>query len=508
MTHFTLDTPPISLFWDAVRHTPDHGAACEYDAGGRMCGRISYSALAERVKSLAAELASRFPVGTRIGLAAPNTIDHLAAWLAIQSAGMVWVPLNPNNGRETNAKAIARAKPALILASTEQAATLSGLSKAIGAIPASLRPAPGFEPVLRTASDTMAIKFTGGSTGEPKGVIQSNRSVMANIINMAERYPASGPVVFLACAPLTHGASHFILPTLASGGRLVLTHKPDPSLLLRLMSEEAVTDSFMPPTLLGRLATMSDRPVRAPALRRIIYGAAPLPVEQYQRARRAFGDRIAGLYGQTEAPMTIAAINEAEMANPALQASVGRAGRLSTIGVVDKEGRPAGRGETGEIVVRGPLVMDGYLDDPERTASTLRRGWLHTGDLGHIDADGYVFLTGRASDMIISGGFNIHPAEVELALAGLPGVDEVCAFAMPDPQWGERLEVAITAMPGHHPNPQVLTGLARDLLGPVKTPKAVHVIARMPRNPVGKVTRSAVRGVVYPSPAESGTASS
>ncbi len=508
MNKLSLSTHPVSLFWDSARRNPDHGAASEYDASGRMCGRISYSALAERVKSLSSHLAARFPAGTRIALAAPNTIDHLTAWLAIQSAGMVWVPLNPNNGPATNRKAIEKARPALVLASEDQITALEGLCQTIEPIPSALRPAPGFEPVAQEPHDTMAIKFTGGSTGEPKGVIQSNRSVMANIINMAERFPVSGPIVFLACAPLTHGASHFILPTLASGGRLVLTHKPDPSLLVRLIVEEAITDSFMPPTLLSRLSTMVDLPVRAPALRRIIYGAAPLPVEQYLRAQRTFGDRIAGLYGQTEAPMTISAITETELADPSLTASAGRAGKLSTLTIVDKEGRPAGPGETGEIVVSGPLLMDGYLDDPERSASTIRRGRLHTGDLGHLDQRGYLFITGRASEMIISGGFNIHPAEVETALASLPGVDEVCVFGVPDAQWGERLEAVITRQRGHHPNPEVLTSLARDLLGPVKTPKAIHVVARLPRNPVGKVTRSAIRNLIYPEPPESGTLSS
>lgn len=504
MSELSLSTQPVSLFWSAARRVPDHGAAAEYDASGRMCARISYSALAARVQSLAAHLAGRFVPGTRIALAAPNTIDHLAAWLAIQGAGLVWVPLNPSNGPQTNRKAIEKARPALVLASEDQRGALAGDCDIIEPIPEVLRPAPGFEPVARTAFDTMAIKFTGGSTGEPKGVIQSNRSVMANIINMAERFPATGPVVFLACAPLTHGASHFILPTLASGGRLVLTHKPDPNLLMRLITEEAVTDSFMPPTLLARLSGLSPDPVKAPALRRIIYGAAPLPVEQYLRAQRTFGNRVAGLYGQTEAPMTIAAITEAELADPALMNSVGRAGKLSTLAVVDNEGRPCGEGQPGEIVVRGPLLMDGYLDDTGRTASTLRRGWLHTGDLGHIDDRGYVFITGRASDMIISGGFNIHPAEVESALASLPGVDEVCAFGVPDGQWGERMEVAVTSMRGFYLQPDTLAGLARDILGPVKTPKAIHVVERLPRNPVGKITRAAVRNLVYPPAAESG----
>ncbi|GGH07464.1 AMP-dependent acyl-CoA synthetase [Glycocaulis albus] len=494
----TLSTHPVSLFWEAARRFPDHGAACEYDAEGRLIGRIGFYALSQRVRSLAAHLASRFAPGARIALSAPNTIDHVAAYLAIQSAGLVWVPLNPSNGPQLNAAAIGKAKPDLILAGPDEARILAPLAEGVETIPENLAPAPGFEPLVRKPEDTMAVKFTGGSTGEPKGVIQSNRSVMANIINMEERFGAQTKPVFLACSPLTHGASHFVLPTLARGGRLVLLHKAEPNLILRLLRDEAVTESFMAPTLIMRLCALVDRPIEAPALRRIIYGAAPMPADQLLRAQRSFGARIAGLYGQTEAPMTIAAITESELADPRLSNSVGKAGRLCEIAITGSEGEALRPGQTGEITVKGPLLMDGYLDDVSRTRDTLRGGWLHTGDLGHLDREGYLFITGRASDMLISGGYNIHPAEVEAALLTLPGVDEACAFAVPDPQWGERLEAAVTPLRGHSLDTSQLVLLARELLGPVKTPKAIHLLARLPRNPVGKVTRSSVRSVVYP----------
>lgn len=498
MTLQALSTHPVSLFWDAARQYPDRGAACEYDPEGRLVARIGFFALSERVRSLAAHLARRFPPGARIALSAPNTIDHVSAYLAIQSAGLVWVPLNPSNGPQLNAAALKKARPDLVLAGPAEAEVLRPFGPDVELIPAELPPAPGFEPVLRAPDDTMAIKFTGGSTGEPKGVVQSNRSVMANIINMEDRFGVEANPVFLACSPLTHGASHFVLPVLARGGRLVLVQKPDPNLIARLLRDEAVTGSFMAPTLILRLCALGDRPIDAPALKRIIYGAAPFPPEQLRRAQRAFGPRIAGLYGQTEAPMTIAAITESELSRPLLAKSVGKAGRVSEIAIVGSEGETLGPGQTGEIAVKGPLLMDGYLDDTVRSQSTLRRGWLHTGDLGHLDKKGYLFITGRASDMLISGGYNIHPAEVEAALLTLPGIDEVCAFAVPDPQWGERLEVAVTPVRGRTLDERQILSLARELLGPVKTPKAIHILPRLPRNPVGKVTRSSVRSIVYP----------
>lgn len=502
MSGLSLSTQPVSLFWDAVRNYPDHGAASEYDSDGRLVGRISFFGLSERVRSLAAMLAADHQPGERIALSAANTIDHVAAYLAIQSAGLVWVPLNPSNGPQLNSAALKKVKPARVLAGPAEAEALRALGVTVQAIPSDLRPAPGFEPVNRRPSDTMAIKFTGGSTGEPKGVIQSNTAVMANILNMEERYGQEAAPVFLACAPLTHGASHFVLPTLGQGGRLVLVHKPEANLILRLLRDEAVTTNFMTPTLILRLCALVDGPVKAPALKHIIYGAAPFPPEQLLRAQRVFGPRIAGLYGQTEAPMTIAAITGEELANPALNSSVGRPGRYSEIAIIDPDGSPLPAGQTGEIAVRGPLLMDGYLDDRARTESTIRRGWLHTGDLGHLGRNGYLYITGRASDMLISGGYNIHPAEVEAALLTLPGLDEVCAFGVPDPQWGERLEVAVTPYRNEKLDAELLAKLARELLGPVKTPKAIHILPRLPRNPVGKVTRSSVRNLIYPASGE------
>ncbi len=492
MTRFDLDTAPVSVFLDAVKRHRGREAACAFGPEGGI-ERISYAALHDDALARAASLAARFEPGARIALSAANTIEHLAAWLAIQLAGLVWVPINPNAGAAANAHALALAEPGLVIADEKTACALSveGDLERLEDHPGA---AHGFTPRLRSGEDTMAVKFTGGSTGAPKGVVQSCRAVAANMINMAERFAFDAGDVFLASAPLTHGSSHFVLPVLAAGGRLVLTAGADPDRLVDVMAMEGVTSGFMPPTLISRIAERAAaRGESFPALKRLIYGAAPFPEPALQRAQTILGPRIAGLYGQTEAPMTITTIDETTLAAPGMANCVGTPAPLSEVTIVGPDGGALAPGEEGEIAVSGPLLMDGYLDQPDKTAETIREGRLMTGDVGRLDETGRLWITGRASDMLISGGFNIHPAEVEAALSALDEVAEACAFGAPDADWGERLEALIVPADGAAPDLARLRAAVRERLGPVKTPKAFHIVDALPRNSLGKVVRAEIR---------------
>ena len=492
MSGFDLDTPPVSVFLDAVDRHPGREAACAFGPEGAV-ERISFAALRDDAFARAALLKARFEPGARVALCAANTIEHLSAWLAIQLAGLVWVPVNPNAGAAANEHALALADPALVLADAKAARALSHVCDPVPVEdhPGAVR---GFEPSLRSGRQTMAIKFTGGSTGAPKGVVQSCRAVAANMINMAERFPFEDADVFLASAPLTHGSSHFVLPVLGAGGRLVLTAGADADRLVDVMAMEAVTSGFMPPTLISRIAERAEaRGEALAALKRLIYGAAPFPEAALNRAHSRLGPRIAGLYGQTEAPMTITTIDEAALAEPGMAACVGYPAPLSEVSVLGGDDRPVAQGEEGEIAVAGPLLMDGYLDEPDKTAGTIREGKLMTGDVGRLDDQGRLWITGRASDMLISGGFNIHPAEVEAALTALEGVAEACAFGAPDADWGERLEALIVPADGAPPDLDAIRAAVRKRLGPVKTPKAIHVVEALPRNSLGKVVRAEIR---------------
>lgn len=487
-----LDTAPAADAVERLGRDPARIAAVCYDAEARKTVEITAGRLLTAAHSAAADIDQRTPKGGRVAIAAGNSIDHLCVWLGVQISGRVWVPLGLSNGPEATAHALSLARPDLVCADPAGARLLeaagAGAALSLDALYAdTARLAPSYA----SGAQTMAIKFTGGSTGRPKAVVQSCRSVMANRINMAARFPLASDDVVLASAPLTHGSSHFILPALAASARLVLVDRASPSALARIMVEARVTTGFAAPTAIQRLAAaLDDSGTRLHALRRLIYGAAPFPEPALARVLETLGPRIAGLYGQTEAPMTIATIDEAELADPGLRTSVGRPSPLSNVTILGADGGMLAPGETGEITLAGPLVMDGYLGDPEKTAETLRKGRLHTGDLGRFDAQGRLFITGRASELIISGGFNIFPSEVEAALLATGAVGEACAFGVPDPDWGERVEAAITAPTGGRVDVQTLRTAVRERLGPVKTPKRLHVLDALPRNGLGKLVRA------------------
>lgn len=487
-----LDAPPAADALQRLSRDPDRIAAVQYDGEARKTGELSAGDLLDGARSAAARIDRATPAAGRVAIAAASSFAHLAAWLGVQIAGRVWVPLGISNGPEATAHGLALAAPDLVCADVAGAKLLqaAGAGPAI-ALDSLTGQAERLEPRLASGRQTMAIKFTGGSTGRPKAVVQSCRSVMANRINMDARFPLAADDVVLASAPLTHGSSHFILPTLAAGARLVLVNRASPAALASIMAAEGATTGFTAPTAIQRLAAaLRETGVRLPALRRLIYGAAPFPEPALARVLETLGPRVAGLYGQTEAPMTITTISEAELADPALRGSVGRAAPLSELAILAPDGAVLAPGEVGEITVAGPLLMDGYLGEPGKTAETIRKGRLHTGDIGRLDTEGRLFITGRASELIISGGFNIFPSEIEAALLATGAVGEACAFAAADEDWGERAEAAVTPPAGGHVDAEALRAAVRERLGPVKTPKRIHVVDELPQNGLGKLVRA------------------
>jgi acyl-CoA synthetase (AMP-forming)/AMP-acid ligase II len=209
-----------------------------------------------------------------------------------------------------------------------------------------------------------------------------------------------------------------------------------------------------------------------------------------------FGACLETCYGQAEAPQIISYMRAADFADEANLAAVGHPGLGTRIGIMDKDGALLGRGEVGEIVVRGDLVMSGYLDNPEATSATIVDGWLHTGDLGLVDEHGLLFIKGRLREMIISGGFNIYPSDVEGALGKHPAVHECAVFGVDDPKWGEAVHAAVELNPGHSVGEKELIGHVKALLDSVKAPKRIHIVAQLPRSPVGKVLRREAKAMV------------
>lgn len=462
---------------------------------------ITHSELIARVERAAGDLARRgIGPGSRVALCAANTADHVIAYLAILRAGAVWTPLNPRNGSKLNAALAARACPDLVLVDAASAAQLGeaaalDLSDWLDGLTDALPP-----PIHDDPDAPFALKFTGGSTGAPKGVVQSQASGRAALDSLTAFYGFGPDDVNLAVAPLTHGSSHYVLPVLAAGGAHVLLARADRPRILEALKRR-VSVVFMPPTLITLLMAEADfGPGDFPRLRHLTWSAAPMAPARVAEAIARFGPVISTLYGQTEAPMAITGLSATEMTDPALADSVGRPFPGTPVRLLTTDGRLLAQGE-GEVVVGGDLARTHYLDDPEQTAAARHEGWLRTGDLGRIGADGALRLIGRTKDLIITGGYNVYPAEVEAALVAHPAVVEACAFAVPDPVWGERLEAAVAVAADAAPELAAdLTAFVREAIGPVRTPKRLHLLPALPRNPVGKVVRDEVRALCHPQP--------
>ncbi|RZJ26657.1 MAG: long-chain fatty acid--CoA ligase, partial [Brevundimonas sp.] len=350
--------------------------------------------------------------------------------------------------------------------------------------------------ILDAPDAPFALKFTGGSTGVPKGVVQSQASAAAALRSLQAFYGFTAEDISLAVAPLTHGASHYILPVLAAGGAHVLLATPDRVAILDELRRRT-TVVFMPPTLIALLMGETDfGPDAFPHLRHLTWSAAPMSPSRIAQAVCRFGPVLSTLYGQTEAPMAITGQSPADMADPALRAGVGRPFPGTPVAVLTRDGRVLSEGE-GEVIVGGDLVRTEYLDAPELTAATRHDDWLKTGDIGRLDADGRLTLIGRSKELIITGGYNVYPGEVEAALNAHPAVREACAFGLPDAVWGERLEAAV-AVDARFVDDDAIRAFVREAIGPVRTPKRLHLMPALPRNPVGKVVRGEVRSLLYP----------
>ncbi|OXI33534.1 class I adenylate-forming enzyme family protein [Burkholderia aenigmatica] len=349
--------------------------------------------------------------------------------------------------------------------------------------------------------DVVTLSATGGTTGLPKGVMNSHRVFQTYFAQfmVAFNYGTERPVN-LAAAPMTHTAGMLSLPCTARGGTVVILTKPDPVLLLGAIAKHRVTEFFLPPTVIYRLLDMPGiEKEDFSSLRYFLYGAAPMSVEKLKRAIEVFGPVMAGGYGQTEAAASISYLTPAEhfvngkLASDERLSSVGRPNPLIRVEIMNDRGEVLPQGETGEICVRGDLVMKGYYKAPDKTADTIVDGWLHTGDVGHVDAEGYLHITDRKKDMIISGGFNVYPSEVEQVIWAHPAVQDCAVIGVPDDKWGEAVKAVVELNAGQSVSAEELVALCKEKLGSVKAPKSVEFVAALPRSTVGKVLKKDLR---------------
>ncbi|MBO1111725.1 AMP-binding protein [Bordetella petrii] len=472
-------------------------------------GAWTYGRLRSEVQALAAALQALDPAPqSRVAVCAGNTAQHVVALLAVIASGKIWVPLNYRSTAPEIGRIIDATEPGIVITDrTGDALVDAGraahirLDEAAGGhtLAGLLQAYAGREPVrCEPGTDAVqAIKFTGGTTGLPKGVMQPYRAWTAVIVNQIQAWRLTSEDRYVVAAPVTHGTSTYLLPVLAQGGTHVFLDEASPAAITAAFRERGGTLAFMPPTLIYMImAQPGVSRADFPRLRNLIYGGAPMPVEKFEQVRAFFGPVVGATYGQTESPQIVTAITPAELADPANLGSVGSATWFSEFAIMDRDGRCLPAGQAGEVVVRGDLVMAGYWRLPEKTAETIVDGWLHTGDVGVVDQRGYLTIKDRLRDVIITGGFNVYPVDVENALARHPAVYECSVFGVPDDKWGEAVQAAVQFHGGASAEPQELMMFVRDRLGPVHTPKRIHVFENLPRSSVGKVLKNAVRDSV------------
>lgn len=496
---------PIDFFWASVLNRPEAEAAIEVAADGRTVHRLDYAALARQVNAAAAafqRLSGRSR--PRVVLASRNSTAMLVCILAVYQCRGMLVPLTPKNPEAELRQQIGVARPDLVVLDDSADVLASGQSVPVVRIGHGADGAPRFEPALvpgdapvveeAGGEDIIAMKFTGGSSGRPKAVLQSVRCLNTMAVSLLRVYELSEADRFVLSPPMTHGAGTFVLPVLAAGGCLVIMDGARADALLDALADQKATGAWVPPTLLYQLLDQqAGQPRPLPRLRNLLYGGAGATLERLHQARALLGPVVGVTYGLTEAPVIVAGMPGNASAIDANLGSAGCAGPLTRLAVMGEGGRLCAPREMGEIVARGDLLMSGYLDMPAETEAVMAGGWLRTGDVGYLDERGYLFIKGRSKDVVISGGFNVYPSDVEDALAQHADVAESVVFGIPDAHWGERVEAAVELKHGRRVAADALREHVRAQLGAVRTPKAIHIVEQLPRNALGKVQKRQLR---------------
>jgi acyl-CoA synthetase (AMP-forming)/AMP-acid ligase II len=450
--------------------------------------------------------------GDRVAIVMRNRPEYLEAQFAAWHAGLVAVPVNARLHPDEIAYVLEHSGTRLVITDEEHVDDVGPLRERVDPLEAVVVvPGPEWDrltacapvPLLDRGPDDPAwLFYTSGTTGRPKGATLTHGNLlMASLSYFADIGPVAAADCVLHAAPLSHGSGLYGLPHVAKGAASVFPASGalDGAELVGLLRRWRGMSFFAAPIMVKRLAT---DPVLSGAdlsgLKTVIYGGAPMYLADLEEALATFGPRLAQIYGQGETPMTITGLSVADHADrdhPRWRARMQSVGFPRTdveVRVVDQDDHELLPGEPGEVVVRGRVVMAGYWDQPEETAETLRGGWLHTGDVGSFDDDGFLTLHDRSKDLIISGGMNIYPREVEEALMTHPGVLSVAVVGRYDPEWGEAV-VAFVVTDEPAPTAADLDRVCVERIARYKRPKEYHFVEALPTNNYGKVLKRELR---------------
>ena len=481
----------------------------------RQDGReLTYAQTADLLARWVTVLAGRgFAPGQGVGVLSPNRAEVWLGQTAAPFAGGRFTALHPLGSLDDHRYACDEAELRYLFVDpvyAERAAALAercpsveavftfgpaAAGEDVNALAASVTPAP-LDAGPHGAEDIAWLLYTGGTTGVPKAAMLPERALAQMVSSVLTGWDLPRHMRYLACAPISHAAGMLVTPTLLSGGTVILQAGFEPGRWLRAVAAERVTLSLLVPTMIYALL---DHPALGDAdlsaLETIMYGASPISPTRLAEAIDRLGPVFCQLYGQTECAGIATCLWRHQHARDDLTrlTSCGMGMPGVRLAVLDDDGQPVADGVAGEICVQGASVMRGYWRQPELTEAALAGGWLHTGDMAVRDGDGLVYIVDRKKDMIVSGGFNVFPREIEDVLAAHPAVSAAAVIGVPDDKWGEAVKALVVARPGAAIDAGELIALVRDKKGPVYAPKSVEVLEALPLTPVGKADKKVLR---------------
>ncbi len=497
-----------SLAKAAVRF-PNHTALVHGDT------RLTTKELLNRVYRLGNALLNLgLRKGDGVAVLLNNCHQSVECFSALSCSGLVLVPMNSRYSAPEHLYMLNDSgSRAIIMGGEFQEVIASILPEAktvAHVICTTGKPAPGmfsYEELLAKASpekpdveifdeDIINVRYTAGTTGRPKGVVHSHRSNVIMLYNTLMELDIRENDAVALTGPVTHASGSMINPHIVRGAKVVILSGFDEKTLLETIQKERITTLYLVPTMIVMLLAYPDlKKYDLSSLKTIRYGASPISPDVLKRAIQVFGNVFVQGYGLTEASMPLTLLMKEDHILDGTEkklkrlSSIGREVLVARVRIMDEDGKILPPGEVGEIVVQSDQVMESYWNKPEATAETLRGGWLHTRDMGYMDEDGYIYLVDRKDDMIVSGGFNVYPKEVEDVLYSHPAVLEAAVFGVPDEKWGEAVKAVISLRQGVSITEEDIIEHCRKYLAGYKKPKSVDFIKELPKSPFGKIWR-------------------
>lgn len=480
---------------------------------------VSYGAAKSLALRIASALARQGPEGRplHVAILSPNDYRVSLLQLAINHADHVWVSLHARNSSAAQTETLRELECDVLFF---HSAFESMATEIAAALPKPLLPicidrvsslgpwldtwiGDSEEAALPGPEDPLGpslLQPTGGTTGPSKAVAHTHRSIEIALLALRRTFSVSDRSRYLAVAPLTHAGGIFALGVLCAGGCVVVQPAFVPDTVLGAIADHAVTHLFLPPTAVYALLD-SERVTSCDvsSLQCLLVGAAPIAPARFKEAVRRFGPVMYETYGQTETlfPLLCKApgdyLGDGGEFDEAVLASAGRPVDCARVAIMDEAGALLPPGESGEIVVRSSMLMAGYYKRPEETAAVSAHGWHHTTDVGSMDERGFVTILDRMKDMIVSGGFNLYPSEIEAVIAKHPAVFECSVIGVPDPKWGEAVKAVVQLKAGARATQEEIVALCKGELGSLKAPKSVEFWPELPRSAVGKVLKKDIR---------------